>query len=48
MDATHAEMVLTTRVWMELLSDPAFVALLRAQGLTSIPKLIHQRLTEQR
>lgn len=47
-DATRGEMALTTSVLKELLSDPAFVALLRAQGLTSIPKLIHQRLMEQR
>ncbi|CAE6820687.1 hypothetical protein R69749_06328 [Paraburkholderia domus] len=48
MEATHDEMAKTTKVLMDLLSDPAFVALLRAQGFTSIPKLINQCLTERR
>jgi hypothetical protein len=48
MQATHGEMALTTKVMLELLSDPAFVALLRAEGFTSIPKLLHQRLIERR
>lgn len=48
MQATHGEMALTTKVLRELLSDPAFVALLRAEGFTSIPKLLHQRLAERR
>lgn len=48
MQATHDEMALTTKVLLELLSDPAFVALLRAQGFTLIPKLLHQRLVERR
>lgn len=48
MQATHAEMTLTTNVLLELLSDPAFVALLRAEGFTSIPKLLHQWLVERR
>lgn len=48
MQATHDEMALTTKVLLELLSDPAFVALLRTEGFTSIPKLLHQRLMERR
>lgn len=48
MQAKHSEMVLTTKVLLELLSDPAFVALLRAEGFTSIPKLLHQWLVERR
>jgi hypothetical protein len=48
MQATHGEMALTTKVMLELLSDPAFVALLRAEGFTSIPKLLHQRLMARR
>ncbi len=48
MQATHGEMALTTKVLLELLSDPAFVALLRAEGFASIPKLLHQRLVERR
>ncbi|MFP3564063.1 hypothetical protein [Paraburkholderia sp. SIMBA_030] len=48
MRAMHGERALTTKVLLELLSDPAFVALLRAEGFTSIPKLLHQRLVEQR
>lgn len=48
MQATHGEMALTTKVILELLSDPAFVALLRAEGFTSTPKLLHQRLMERR
>jgi hypothetical protein len=48
MQATHGEMALATKALLELLSDPAFVALLRAEGFTSIPKLLHQRLVERR
>lgn len=48
MQATHDEMALTTKVLLELLLDPAFVALLRTEGVTSIPKLLHQRLMERR
>ncbi len=48
MQATHGETALTTKVLLELLSDQAFVALLRAEGFTSIPKLLRQRLVEQR
>lgn len=48
MDVTRGEVTLTTKALMELLSDAAFVALLRAQGLTRIPKLVHQRIMEQR
>jgi hypothetical protein len=47
MQATQGEMALTTKVLLELLSDPAFVAVLRAEGFTSIPKLLHQRLAER-
>jgi len=48
MQAMHGEIALTTKVLLELLSDPAFVALLRAEGFTSIPKLVRQRLVERR
>lgn len=46
MQATCGEAALTTTVLLELLSDPAFVALLRAEGFTSMPKLLRQRLEE--
>lgn len=46
MDAKCEEAVLTTKVLTELLADPAFVALLRAEGFTSIPELVRQRLVE--
>lgn len=48
MQATHDEMALTTKVLLELLSDPALVALLRAEGFTLMPKLLHRRLAERR
>ncbi|MFL9888279.1 hypothetical protein PQR66_35015 [Paraburkholderia agricolaris] len=48
MDAMREEAALTTRALMELLSDPAFVALLRAEGFISIPELVRQRLMERR
>ncbi|WP_147408568.1 hypothetical protein [Paraburkholderia fungorum] len=48
MQATHGEIALTTKVLLELLSDPAFVALLRDEGFTSMPKLLRQRLMERR
>jgi hypothetical protein len=48
MRAMQCEMALTTKVLLKLLSDPAFVALLRAEGFTSIPKLVRQRLVERR
>jgi hypothetical protein len=47
MNVTCHEAVLTTKVLMELLADPAFVALLRAEGFTSIPELVRQRLVER-
>ena len=48
MNATHEELAVTTQVLLELLSDPAFVALLRAHGFNSIPRILHQRLMERR
>lgn len=47
MDAVQRKMNLTTAVLTELLSDPAFVALLCAEGLRSIPELVRRRLTER-
>lgn len=46
MVAAHEKAALTTKVLAELLSDPAFVALLRAEGFTSIPELVRLRLLE--
>jgi hypothetical protein len=46
MNAIHEEVAMVTNALAELLSDPAFVALLRAQGFISIPRIIHQRLME--
>ena len=48
MDATHRELELTDRTLMEVLSDPALVALLRSHGLGSMPMLVYQRLLEKR
>jgi hypothetical protein len=47
MDGTRGEAALTANVLRELLADPAFVALLRAEGFTSIPELVRQRLMER-
>lgn len=47
MDAAREEAALTTKVLIELLSDPAFVALLRAKGFISIPELVRRRLMER-
>ncbi|MFM0627756.1 hypothetical protein [Paraburkholderia xenovorans] len=46
MVAAHEKAALVTKVLAELLSDPAFVALLRAEGFTSIPELVRLRLLE--
>lgn len=48
MNATCEEAALTTKVLMELLSNPAFMALLRAEGFTFIPELVRRRLMEPR
>ncbi|RAS23897.1 hypothetical protein BX591_119141 [Paraburkholderia bryophila] len=48
MDAAHRELEMMDRTLMEVLSDPAFLALLRAHGLGSMPMLVYQRLSEQR
>jgi hypothetical protein len=44
MDAVHTEMVTTGKVLTDLLSDSAFVALLRTQGIITVPRLIHEYL----
>lgn len=48
MQATRDEAAALTAVLVKLFSDAAFVSLLHAQGCSSIPKLIHQSLTERR
>lgn len=45
MEAVRAEMTIMESVLRELLSDQAFVALLRCQGFLIMPRLLHDRLT---
>ncbi|KPD16386.1 hypothetical protein ADM96_26425 [Burkholderia sp. ST111] len=44
MDSVRAEMAVLESVLQELLSDPAFVALLRRQGFVTMPRLLRDRL----
>ncbi|KFX60993.1 hypothetical protein [Paraburkholderia fungorum] len=44
MESVRAEMTILDNVLRELLSDPAFVALLRGQGFVTMPRLLRDRL----
>jgi len=44
MESVRAEMAILENVLRELLSDPAFVALLRGQGFVTMPRLLRARL----
>jgi hypothetical protein len=44
MESVRAEMAILDNVLRELLSDPAFVALLRGQGFVTMPRLLRDRL----
>ena len=44
MESVRAEMVILENVLRVLLSDPAFVALLRRQGFVTMPRLLRDRL----
>lgn len=44
MESVRAEMTVLENVLRELLSDPAFVALLRGQGFVTMPRLLRDRL----
>jgi hypothetical protein len=45
MKSVRAEMAILESVLRELLSDPAFVALLRRQGFVTMPRLLRDRLS---
>lgn len=45
MESVRAEMIILESVLRELLSDPAFVALLRRQGFVTMPRLLRDRLS---
>ena len=45
MKSVRAEMAILESVLRELLSDPAFVALLRRQGFVTMPGLLRDRLS---
>ncbi|MFM0158932.1 hypothetical protein P0D75_11505 [Paraburkholderia sediminicola] len=47
MEAVRVEMTILENILRELLSDQAFVALLRCQGFATVPRLIRERLTGQ-
>lgn len=44
MEAVHAEMSILEGVLRDLMSDPAFVALLRRQGFLTMPRQLRDRL----
>ncbi|WP_144138106.1 hypothetical protein [Paraburkholderia sp. BCC1884] len=44
MEAVHAEMCIMESVLRELMSDQAFVALLRRQGFLTMPRQLRDRL----
>ncbi len=44
MEAVRVEMAIVRNVLAELLSDPAFVALLRAEGFVSMPRQLRDHL----
>jgi hypothetical protein len=45
MESVRTEMAVLENVLRELLSDPAFVALLRRQGFVTMPRLLRDRLS---
>ncbi|CAE6957105.1 hypothetical protein R69608_06201 [Paraburkholderia nemoris] len=45
MESVRAEMTILENVLRDLLSDPAFVALLRRQGFVTMPQLLRDRLS---
>jgi len=47
MEAVRVEMAIIRNVLAELLSDPAFVALLQTQGLGTMPRLLRDHLKAQ-
>lgn len=44
MESVRAEMTILDNVLRELLSNPAFIALLRGQGFVTMPRLLRDRL----
>ncbi|MFL9981405.1 hypothetical protein [Paraburkholderia graminis] len=42
---TDREVALVLEVLRELTCDPAFVALMNTRGFTTLPRLLHERLT---
>jgi hypothetical protein len=44
MEAVRVERVIVGNVLAELLSDPAFVALLRSQGFVTMPRRLRDHL----
>lgn len=42
---TDREVALVLEVLRELTRDPAFVALMNTRGFTTLPRLLHERLT---
>ncbi|CAH2913466.1 MAG: Adenylate cyclase (EC [uncultured Paraburkholderia sp.] len=47
MRATHSEAAQLVAILRELLGDPAFVALMTTRGFTTVPRLLHERLTRR-
>ncbi|MGP8438968.1 hypothetical protein ACT2FY_27295 [Paraburkholderia fungorum] len=47
MEAVRAEMAIIRNVLAELLSDPAFVTLLRTEGLGTMPRMLRDHLKDQ-
>ncbi|MGB8414747.1 hypothetical protein [Paraburkholderia sp.] len=44
MEAVRGEMAILENILRELLSDQAFVALLKCQGFVTVPRLIQERI----
>jgi len=45
MRATDSEAAELVAILRELLGDPAFVAFMRTRGFTTMPRLLHERVT---
>ena len=45
MSDTDREVALVLGILRELTCDPAFVALMNTRGFTTLPRLLHERLT---
>jgi len=45
MSDTDREVTLLLDLLRELTRDPAFVALMNTRGFTTLPRLLHERLT---